>query len=64
MRIPYRWLREFVETGLDPRAAAERLTMAGIEAGLVGEAASELSGLVVAEVLQVAPHPASSTLHV
>jgi phenylalanyl-tRNA synthetase beta chain len=64
VRIPFRWLREFVETTLDPRAAAERLTMAGIEAGLVGEGASELNGLVVAEVLQVAPHPASATLQV
>ena len=64
MRIPYRWLREFVETAAEPRAAAERLTMAGIETSLVGEGASELGGLVVAEVLRVAPHPASGTLQV
>ena len=44
MRIPYRWLREFVDTAADPRAVAERLTMAGIETGLVAEGASELGG--------------------
>ena len=54
MRIPYRWLREFVDTGAEPRAVAERLTMAGIETGLVAEGASELGGLVVAEVLDAA----------
>ncbi|HEY7138888.1 MAG TPA: phenylalanine--tRNA ligase subunit beta [Methylomirabilota bacterium] len=64
MRIPYRWLREFVDTTVGPRDAAERLTMAGIETGLVAEAASELGGLVVAEVLDVAPHPAGGTLRV
>jgi phenylalanyl-tRNA synthetase beta chain len=64
VRIPYRWLREFVDTTAEPRDAAERLTMAGIETGLVAAGASELAGLVVAEVLAVAPHPASKTLTV
>ena len=64
MRIPYRWLREFVDTVAEPREAAERLTMAGIETGLVAEGTAELSGLVVAEVLAVAPHPAAGTLQV
>ena len=62
MRIPYRWLREFVDTAATPREVAERLTMAGIETSLVAESASELTGLVVAEVLDVAPHPAGGAL--
>jgi phenylalanyl-tRNA synthetase beta chain len=64
MRIPYRWLREFVDTAAEPRDAAERLTMAGIETGLVAEGAAELSGLVVAEVLAVDPHPGAATLRI
>ena len=64
MRIPYRWLREFVDTDLPPRDVADRLTMAGIETALVAEGASELSGLVVAEVLDVAPHPAGGALRI
>jgi phenylalanyl-tRNA synthetase beta chain len=64
VRIPYRWLREFVDTVAEPREAAERLTMAGIETGLVAEGTAELSGLVVAEVLAMAPHPAAGTLQV
>lgn len=62
MRIPYRWLREFVDTTAEARDVAERLTMAGVETGLVAEGASELRGLVVAAVLDVAPHPAASSL--
>ena len=64
MRIPYRWLREFVDTTAEARDVAERLTMAGIETGLVAAGASELAGLVVAEVLDVVAHPAGGTLRV
>jgi phenylalanyl-tRNA synthetase beta chain len=64
VRIPYRWLREFVDTTAEARDVAERLTMAGIETGLVAAGASELAGLVVAEVLDVVAHPAGGTLRV
>lgn len=64
MRIPVRWLREFVTTTADLRDVAERLTMAGIEASPVAVGASELAGLVVAEVLTVTPHSAGGTLRV
>jgi phenylalanyl-tRNA synthetase beta chain len=64
MRIPYRWLREFVDVAAGPRDVTERLTMAGIETSPVAEGASELAGLVVAEVLDVAPHAAGGALRV
>src|SRR5262245_8476392 len=38
--------------------------MAGIETSLVAEGAAELSGLVVAEVLAVTPHPTADTLRI
>jgi phenylalanyl-tRNA synthetase beta chain len=31
MRVPYEWLKEYVDIDLDPEALAERLTMAGLE---------------------------------
>jgi phenylalanyl-tRNA synthetase beta chain len=64
VRIPYRWLRELVETPAGPRDVAERLTMAGVEASLVSEGTSELAGLVVADVLSVESHPTGGTLRV
>ena len=64
MRIPYRWLREFVDTTAGPRDLTERLTMAGVETSPVALGASELAGLVVAEVLDVAPHAAGGALRV
>jgi phenylalanyl-tRNA synthetase beta chain len=64
MKIPYRWLREYVDTTADAREAAERLTMAGIETGVAGAGGVALRGVVVAEVIAIAPHPASGTLRV
>jgi phenylalanyl-tRNA synthetase beta chain len=64
VKIPYRWLREFVDTPAAPREVAERLTMAGVETALVTEGTADLSGVVVAEVLAVSPHPAGGALRV
>ena len=62
MKIPYRWLREFVDTEASASEVAERLTMAGIEvAGLAARVAG-VSGVLVGEVGEVAPHPAGGTL--
>src|SRR5262245_24568996 len=64
MRIAYRWLRELVDTPVEARDVAERLTMAGVETSLVAAGARELSGLVVAEVLAMTPHSAGGALQI
>jgi phenylalanyl-tRNA synthetase beta chain len=51
MKIPYRWLREFVDLDLAPAAAADRLVNAGIEVASVTPLAPPgLSGVVVGEI--------------
>lgn len=50
MKIPYRWLREFVELDLTPAQAANRLVNAGIEVASVTRLAPELSGVVIGEI--------------
>jgi phenylalanyl-tRNA synthetase beta chain len=62
MRIPYRWLTEFVETDASAARAAERLVMAGIEVASLTEVAPGLRGVVIGEVLEVRPHPGGGTL--
>ncbi len=64
MKIPYRWLREFVETAASAREVAERLTMAGIEVAGVAPVVTGLSGVRVAEIETVEPHPAGGALTV
>jgi phenylalanyl-tRNA synthetase beta chain len=51
MKIPYRWIREFVELDLTAEQAADRLINAGVEvAGVAPLAPPDLAGVVVAEV--------------
>ncbi|CAG0987670.1 phenylalanyl-tRNA synthetase beta chain [Burkholderiales bacterium] len=64
MRISETWLKTFVDPGLDTDALAERLTMAGLEVETVEPAAPPFSGVVVARILSVAPHPNADRLRV
>ena len=50
MKISFRWLREFVETDLDARAVADRLTNAGIGVEQITPVVEGLAGVVVGEI--------------
>ncbi len=51
MRIPYRWIREFVDLELTAEQAADRLVNAGVEvAGITPLAPADLAGVVVGEI--------------
>ena len=50
MKISYRWLKEFVETDLDARAVADRLTNAGIGVEQITPVVEGLAGVVVGEI--------------
>lgn len=58
------WLREWVDPPIATADLMERLTMAGLEAGGSVPVAGSFSGVVVAEVLSVDPHPAADSLRV
>jgi phenylalanyl-tRNA synthetase beta chain len=50
MKIPYGWIREFVDVDLTAEAAAERLVNAGLEVPSVTAIAPDLRGVVVGEI--------------
>ena len=50
MKISLRWLQEFVETELDARAVADRLTNAGIGVEQIAPVVEGLAGVVVGEI--------------
>ena len=64
MRIPEQWLRQFCDPPIDTQALAERLTMGGLEVESIEPVAAPFSGVVVAHVLQVEPHPNADRLKV
>lgn len=65
MRVPYSWLREYCDPGVEPGQLAERLAMTGTEVervGTVGPASAK--GFVVGKVLSAEPHPNADRLRV
>lgn len=64
MLFPESWLRTLVNPDLDTQALSHRLTMAGLEVEDTNPAAPPFSGIVVAHILSIAPHPDADKLRV
>lgn len=64
MRVPYTWLKDFIEIELTAKELADVLTNAGIEVEEVTTLNVDFSGVVVAEVLTVEKHPEADKLFV
>jgi len=64
MKFPLSWLDEFVPSATKPEELAHLLTMAGLEVDEHVPVAPPCSGIVVAEVLEVEPHPNADRLRV
>lgn len=58
------WLREWVDHELDVEPLVEALTMAGLEVDGTAPVANQFSGIIVAEVISVEPHPDADKLNV
>jgi len=64
MRFPENWLRTFCSPDWDSGRIAEELTMAGLEVEEAHPVAPAFTGVVVAEVRSVEPHPDADKLRV
>src|SRR3954464_3768620 len=62
MKVPIRWLEEFVQTGLSPAELAHRLTMAGLEAEKITVIGDGWDKVYVGRVEAVEPHPDADRL--
>ena len=64
MKISEHWLRAWSDPPVDAPALAEKLTLAGLEVDGVDPVGGGLSGVIVAEVLEVERHPDAERLSV
>jgi len=64
LRLSIGWLRELVEVDSDHERLAERLTMRGINVERIVPVKADFTGVLVGEVVSVAPHPSSEKLRV
>jgi phenylalanyl-tRNA synthetase beta chain len=65
MKVPYSWLREYCDPGIEPAALADRLVMTGTEVErLDAVGPPSASGFVVGKVLAKEKHPKADRLSV
>ncbi|MFT0531654.1 phenylalanine--tRNA ligase subunit beta [Castellaniella hirudinis] len=64
MQFPESWLRDWANPDIDGQALADRLTMAGLEVEDADPYAPPFSGVVVARIDAIAPHPDADKLRV
>jgi phenylalanyl-tRNA synthetase beta chain len=65
VRVPYSWLREYCDPGVEPGQLAERLAMTGTEVERVGTVGPpSADGFVIGKVLSAEPHPNADRLRV
>lgn len=62
MKVPVSWLKEYVTFEASPAEIADRLTFSGIEVEGIRTVGGTFDGIVVAEVVQIAPHPKADRL--
>jgi phenylalanyl-tRNA synthetase beta chain len=62
LKIPYSWLKEFIDTSLSPVQAQEALTMAGVEVSSCRFLGEGFDSVVTARILEMRPHPNAERL--
>src|SRR3982751_2704838 len=62
MRVPLSWLTDFVPLTAEPRAIAEALDRLGLEVEGLEAPGAEITGVRVARILEVRPHPNADKL--
>lgn len=62
MLVSLNWLKDYVDIELTSEELAHRLTMAGLEVDDVRTVRPNFSGVVVAKILSVRPHPSADRL--
>jgi len=62
MIISLNWLKEYVDYSVSPEELADRLTMSGLEVESIEYTGKALENVVVAEILDMGPHPDADKL--
>jgi len=62
MLVSLKWLKDYIDLELTAQELADRLTMTGLEVDAIKTVAHKFSGVVVAKISSVRPHPGADKL--
>jgi len=62
MRVPYRWLKQYVEVDLPPAELAKQLTMTGLAVEGIEDLTPDFQGVVAGKIAAITTHPNSDHL--
>ncbi|GAI52789.1 unnamed protein product, partial [marine sediment metagenome] len=62
MKVPLKWLKEYIDITLPPADLADRLTMAGIEAKGTQVIGGNWENIVIGQIVAINPHPNADRL--
>ena len=62
MKVPLKWLKEYVDIDIPPAEIARRLTMAGTETSLQSLGGEGWQGIVIGQIIAVEAHPNADRL--
>ena len=62
MLVSLKWLKDYVDIEITAEELAHELTMAGLEVDEIKTIRPQFSGVVVAKIISVKPHPSADRL--
>jgi phenylalanyl-tRNA synthetase beta chain len=62
MKVPFNWLKDYVDIALSPNDLANRLTLAGNEVEGLQVISGEWENIVVGQIIAIEPHPNADRL--
>jgi phenylalanyl-tRNA synthetase beta chain len=64
MKVPLSWLKEYIPLTQSPEEIAEALTSLGLEVDAIQKRELAFSGVVVAKIVEIKPHPNADRLRI
>lgn len=62
MKVPYKWLKDYVDIDISPKELGDRLTLSGSKVEEVITSGDEIQNVVTGEILKIEPHPNAEKL--
>ncbi|MCM8711970.1 phenylalanine--tRNA ligase subunit beta [Clostridium sp. SYSU_GA19001] len=62
MKVPYKWLKDYVNIDISPKELADRLTLSGSKVEEIITSGDEIQNVVTGKILKIEPHPDAEKL--